>query len=87
VLVERVSVDHLPSDWPEKTEATRALGDAWLAADSSALLIVPSAIVPDTFNVLLNPAHKDAKRTSSSRRASMQTILGCSSATRPALGR
>lgn len=62
VPVERVSVDQLPSDWPEKTEATRALGDAWLATDSSALLIVPSAIVPDTFNVLLNPAHKDAKR-------------------------
>lgn len=62
VPVERVSVDKLPSDWPEKTEATRALGDAWLVTDSSALLIVPSAIVPDTFNVLLNPAHKDAKR-------------------------
>lgn len=62
VPVERVSVDKLPSDWPEKTEATRALGDAWLATDSSALLIVPSAIVPDTFNVLLNPAHNDAKR-------------------------
>lgn len=62
VPVERVSVDQLPSDWPEKTEATRALGDAWLATDSSALLIVPSAIVPDTFNVLLNPAHNDAKR-------------------------
>jgi hypothetical protein len=23
---------------------------------------VPSAIVPETFNVLLNPAHEDAKR-------------------------
>jgi hypothetical protein len=25
-------------------------------------LSVPSAIVPETFNVLLNPAHADAKR-------------------------
>jgi hypothetical protein len=25
-------------------------------------LNVPSAIVPETFNVLLNPAHQDAKR-------------------------
>jgi len=60
--VERVSVDQLPSDWPAKTEETRALGNAWLARDSVALLMVPSAIVPETFNVLLNPAHTDAKR-------------------------
>jgi RES domain len=51
-----------PADWPEKTETTRALGDAWLARDSAALLLVPSAIVPETFNVLLNPTHKDAER-------------------------
>lgn len=62
VHVERVSADELPADWPEKTEATRALGDDWLAKASSALLRVPSAIVPETFNVLLNPAHQDAKR-------------------------
>jgi RES domain-containing protein len=62
VPVERIPVDQLPSDWPAKTEETRALGDAWLARDSVALLMVPSAIVPETFNVLLNPAHTDAKR-------------------------
>ncbi len=60
--VERISVDQLPADWPEKTEVTRALGDGWLTGGSSALLGVPSAIVPETFNVLLNPAHQDAKR-------------------------
>ena len=38
------------------------LGDGWLAKGSAALLNVPSAIVPETFNVLLNPAHQDAKR-------------------------
>ena len=62
VPVEHVSVDHLPSDWPEKTDVTRALGDGWLARGSAALLTVPSAIVPETFNVLLNPAHPDTKR-------------------------
>jgi RES domain-containing protein len=59
---ERVSVDQLPSDWPAKTEETRALGNAWLARYSAALLMVPSAIVPETVNVLVNPAHPDAKR-------------------------
>jgi RES domain-containing protein len=62
VHVERVSLDQLPADWPEKTEVTRALGDGWLTKGSAALLSVPSAIVPETFNVLLNPAHEDASR-------------------------
>jgi RES domain-containing protein len=62
VHVESVSVDHLPTDWPERTEVTRALGDDWLTKGSAALLSVPSAIVPETFNALLNPAHQDAKR-------------------------
>ncbi len=62
VEFERVSVDDLPKDWPERTEVTRALGDGWLTKGSTALLSVPSAIVPETFNFLLNPAHQDAKR-------------------------
>jgi RES domain-containing protein len=62
VHVEHVSPDQLPADWPEKTELTRALGDGWLARDAAALLSVPSAIVPETFNVLVNPAHQEAKR-------------------------
>ena len=60
--IERVSADQLPADWPEQTEVTRVLGDGWLTKGSTALLSVPSAIVPETFNVLLNPAHQDAKR-------------------------
>jgi RES domain-containing protein len=62
VQVERVPVDRLPTEWPERTDVTRALGDGWLTTGSTALLNVPSAIVPETFNVLLNPTHKDAKR-------------------------
>jgi RES domain-containing protein len=61
VQFERVSVDDLPKDWPERTEVTRALGDGWLTKGSAALLSVPSAIVPETFNVLLNPAHQAAR--------------------------
>lgn len=36
------------------------LGTDWLAAASSALLIVPSVIVPEEFNLLVNPAHPEA---------------------------
>ncbi len=39
-----------------------AFGDAWLASRRSAVRSVPSAIVPDSRNLLLDPAHPDAER-------------------------
>lgn len=62
VEVEHVSLDQLPTNWPEKTDATRAIGDPWLASGRTPLLMVPSAIVPETLNVLVNPSHPDARR-------------------------
>lgn len=62
VEVEQVSRDQLPTDWIENTDVTRATGDAWLAKSRSLLLLVPSAVVPETFNILLNPAHSNADR-------------------------
>jgi RES domain-containing protein len=62
VRPQRVSVAELDRGWIESTEATRAIGDVWLAEGATALLTVPSAIVPETFNVLVNPAHPDAAR-------------------------
>jgi RES domain-containing protein len=50
-------VTGLPDDWRLHVEATRARGDAWLAAGETPALRVPSALVPHSFNVLLNPAH------------------------------
>jgi RES domain-containing protein len=35
-------------------------GSAWLKSNSSALLQVPSVIVPEEFATLINPAHPDA---------------------------
>jgi RES domain-containing protein len=37
-------------------------GDRWLKANGSAVLIVPSAIVAEEANVLVNPLHPDARR-------------------------
>ena len=37
-------------------------GEAWLLAKASALLVVPSVVVPEESNVLINPLHADAAR-------------------------
>jgi len=52
----------LAANWTQDPRASRELGDEWLRSRSTALLRVPSAIVPETFNVLMNPHHPDAGR-------------------------
>jgi RES domain-containing protein len=60
VPVPRIEAESLPRGWQFHAAVTRSKGDEWLAALSSALLAVPSALVPETFNVMLNPRHPDA---------------------------
>jgi RES domain-containing protein len=63
-IVERVKQSALPPDWRAQPPppSTKQLGDAWVRASRSAVLAVPSVIVPDEFNFLLNPAHIDFQR-------------------------
>ncbi|MFZ0662311.1 MAG: RES family NAD+ phosphorylase [Acidobacteriaceae bacterium] len=62
VKVASVAANELPKGWQERVETTRELGMKWLLARKSALLKVPSAIVPETSNYLFNPVHPDAKK-------------------------
>ena len=56
---EIVSLTRLPADWKQNLAPTRGLGDEWLQRQATAVLVVPSALAPDTNNFLLNPAHPD----------------------------
>jgi RES domain-containing protein len=60
--IEEVTPRDLPEDWLKRIDLTRAMGDRWLEAGRSSLLTVPSGVVPETFNVLLNPTRHDAER-------------------------
>jgi RES domain-containing protein len=60
VSTGRVAAAELPEGWEANTVLTRGIGDRWLMQGSSAVLEVPSAIVPETANWLLNPLHADA---------------------------
>jgi RES domain-containing protein len=62
IQVMRVEVASLPEGWAGDMSISRSRGDEWLVGGESALLEVPSAILPATFNVLLNPQHPDAAR-------------------------
>jgi RES domain-containing protein len=58
-LVEPLASGRLPRSWrlAEGMPHTQRLGDEWLAAGRSLALAVPSAIVPEESNYVLNPAH------------------------------
>lgn len=47
---------------PPSEEECRDIGDQWLASFRTALLRVPSIIVPFSSNLILNPKHPDAGR-------------------------
>lgn len=54
----------LPDDWQDVSPpiALKRLGDAFLKQNKYLLMKVPSVIVPQEFNYLLNPLHADAAK-------------------------
>lgn len=57
---QSIKAEDLPEDWRIRLDVTRDLGSAWLQRNEDVLLRVPSAIVPETMNCLLNPSHRRA---------------------------
>ena len=59
-----IRLDRLPSDWNrvEDHPACVESGDEWAAAADALLLAVPSAIIPEELNLMINPAHPAAER-------------------------
>lgn len=59
-----VDLPELPSGWDAwpAPESTRAIGDYWVRQRASAVLRVPSVIIPLEPNYLINPRHDDFGR-------------------------
>jgi RES domain-containing protein len=65
VAVEELSEAELARiDWRNGPQDTRMLTEAWFRERRTAVLRIPSVIVPDAFNYLLNPLHPEAVRAS-----------------------
>jgi len=60
----RTQIRMLPENWQSYPAPTglRRRGDDWLLAASTPVLQVPSSVIPEESNFLLNPQHADARK-------------------------
>lgn len=61
VAVEQVDRSNLPPDWRKDPPppSLAAIGKEWASRANSAVLQVPSAVIDEEWNYLLNPQHPD----------------------------
>jgi len=57
--VQTIGLPDLPMDWRTypAPEALAGIGDAWYDARKTLLLSVPSAVIPQEYNILINAEH------------------------------
>src|SRR5207247_264007 len=62
--IKELRVEELPADWRSlpAPDALAHLGTSWARQLQSAVLSVPSAMVPEERNYLLNPAHPEFRK-------------------------
>jgi len=62
--LQEIPIGSLDPGWRryDRYPYTQETGDRWVKGESSAVLKVPSAIIPEEFNYLLNPLHGDFAR-------------------------
>jgi RES domain-containing protein len=58
-LVEILAPSSFPENWQHSppNAATQSIGDIWVSEQRSVVLRVPSVIVPDEYNYLVDPSH------------------------------
>jgi RES domain-containing protein len=64
ITIQEVKWEDLPNNWDSKPPSltTQTIGDDFILYNESAILKVPSSIIPQEFNYLINPNHMDASR-------------------------
>jgi RES domain-containing protein len=62
-----IAAASLPPTWVAEPPGSESIdfGDDWLSSNAGALMLVPSIIVPEEYNVLINPAHLSAAKITS----------------------
>jgi RES domain-containing protein len=64
VTIERIRIDDLPSNGRDVAarETLLVIGTGWAWKQTSAVLAVPSAVIPAETNYLLNPVQAEFRR-------------------------
>jgi RES domain-containing protein len=64
VAVRTVAVGDLPAGWRTEPppDSTKDIGSTWVGSGETAVLRVPSVLVPAESNLVLNPAHPEFAR-------------------------
>lgn len=64
VRAEEISLSGLHDRWdaPDTRPVTKLMGDKFLRNKTSLLLVVPSVLVPEEKNYILNPLHSDMRK-------------------------
>ena len=57
-----VELPKLKSSWRHEADYTQYIGDEFILNKEAPIMKVPSVVVPEEFNFLLNPLHKDFKK-------------------------
>lgn len=58
----RMTPGDLPDDWRDNLNASREIGTAFFTRGEHLLAFVPSVLVPQAWNVLLNPRHRNSRQ-------------------------
>ena len=63
ITVEEIKIDDLPGTWQEESAypSLQVIGKDWLSSKRTAVLKVPSVIIPFEYNYILNPKHPELK--------------------------
>lgn len=66
ITIQEVNIEDLPADWNSKPPIliTQTIGDDFINYNEAAILKVPSSIIPQEFNYLINPNHNDTLKIS-----------------------
>lgn len=60
VSMETIEPEALSADWRSNLRETQEIGNRWLKEKRTALLHVPAAPCPESWNLVFNPLHPDA---------------------------
>jgi RES domain-containing protein len=64
IHIQELAAENLPVDWRSipHTHSTQLIGDRFVSEGIFPVIKVPSVVVQDEFNYLINPAHADSRK-------------------------